>query len=643
MLRKRGVFLIVMVILLFLFSGCSDDFINDDIKVKEGCMDLEKVNFEEELVHLNGKWEFYWDELLSSSEITDKTTKEYIYVPSSWNKHTDNKSIKSGEGFATYRFTFNILKDQKLALKMPKIRTAYKLFINDEMIAFAGKVGKNMEEEVPRYVPQVAFFNAKEGKNEIIIQVSNFSQRSGGITDSIELGSEKQIMRLKHLALGRAVFLFGSLLTVAIYNLSFYIFRRKTKAFLYFGLLSVLLALRTFVVEESYFTYLFQNITWEFASKLKTLTFYLGGPLALMFLSEIYPKYIKKMAIKTAKIIAIIFSLLVILTKPRFFTYFNSLYQVLSILLVFYVIYELFRIAVNGEENSSLIIFGVLALVFAFINDIVYLSVWTNDLGFGNKVFGGMFNRGELSSYGQFIFATTNSILLAKRFSTLLKSEEKLSQELKEINKNLDRKVFERTKALEASKKLINNQNLSLEEQNEELRYLSSKDSLTGLINRREYDRMCEKKWNECIRDEKEFSLVFIDIDDFKLYNDTYGHMLGDVTLIKVANTIKDSFYHLTHAISRYGGEEFVVLITDTDIKEIMIATKHFLKEIQGLDIPNKNSPNWDCITSSIGITSIVPTKKDTYSNLFKTVDKAMYISKRKGKNTMTFLEHKRN
>lgn len=530
--------------------------------------------------------------------------------------------------------------NEKLAIKIPKIRTSFKLYVNGKNLASAGVVGKDEDSMTAKYAPQVVFFDGLKGENEIVIQVSNFNQRSGGITDSIELGSEKQIVRFKHLALGRGIFLFASLFTVAIYNLSFYIFRRENKGFLYFGGLSFLLAIRALVIGENFFIYIFPNVSWEVMAKIQSSTFYLGAPLALMFIAELYPKYIDKTAVKITQVVAIIFSLLVIFTNPRFYSDFNFIYQILSLLLVLYLFYELLRISVNKEKNSGFIIFGVLALAFTFINDIVYQSIWTNDLGFGNKIFGNMFNRGELSSYGQFIFATTNSILLAKQFSMSLKNEEIMTEKLSKTNENLDKKVLERTKALEVSTKLINKQKFDLEEQNKELNYLSSKEPLTGLINRRTYDNVIIEKWNECINNEESFSLIFIDIDNFKLYNDTYGHMLGDAALIKVASAIKDSFLHLTHAIARYGGEEFIVLITDIDLKEIMIATKHFLNEVESLKIPNKNSLTSDYITVSIGVTSIVPTKEDSYDKLFETVDKAMYSSKSKGKNRITFFDN---
>ena len=104
------------------------------------------------------------------------------------------------------------MESKRLALKLPRMFTAYELWVNGDLIATAGKVGKSRETMTPQYLLQVALFESQQGVNEILIKVSNFYHRSGGILESINLGSEKQILGLRYENLARDLILFGSLM-----------------------------------------------------------------------------------------------------------------------------------------------------------------------------------------------------------------------------------------------------------------------------------------------------------------------------------------------------------------------------------------------------------------------------------------------
>lgn len=299
--------------------------------------------------------------------------------------------------------------------------------------------------------------------------------------------------------------------------------------------------------------------------------------------------------------------------------------------------FKLLEIHRNKEKNSEYISFGVLVLLFTVFNDIVFLNIWVNDYNYGPKIISTIFGRGELTPYGQFAFAISNSLLLAKNSAETFKNEELMIKKLQEINRNLDNIVKERTKALEKSTEKINEQNIALEEKNKELNFLSFNDPLTGLWNRRKYENLMTEKWDKCRKNKKPISLVFIDIDNFKKYNDTYGHISGDKALVKVATTIKKSFSHLTNIVSRYGGEEFVVLLYDIDKNKMMDSVVNVVKEIEELKIFNEKSEVSRYLTVSVGAAYIVPTKDDLYADLFKLADKALYMSKIKGKNQANF------
>jgi diguanylate cyclase (GGDEF)-like protein len=621
---------------LTIFGGCSTQRTDLQTKAEDGSMDITQLQFENDIVQLDGKWEFYWKQLLDPSELKNGILTGYIDVPKSWNKLISDEDYKPGYGYATYRLTIATEKYERLAIKIPRIRTAYKLWINGELYASSGTVGKTREMMIPQYLPQVAIFEAQQGKNEIVIQISNFHQRNGGMLESIKLGSEKQILGLRYKSIANELLLFGSLIFIGAYHLSLFFFRKKNKSPLYFGMFCILVAMRTLLVGECFLIYLFPDFNWEIAHKIQTLTFYLGVPLILMFFMSVFPKYFHEHVIKTAKYMGAAFGLLVLLTQARVFTVVNPLYQVWTIIVIIYVLAMLIKISIHNEKGSSLITIGALALLLTSLNDIIFLSIWMND--YEPSFLKDIFRIGNLSSAGQFIFAFTNSLLLAKKFSSSLEQEEVMTAKLTEINLNLDELVSQRTKALEDSVEKIKLQKLELKKVNRELLQRSLKDPLTCVWNRRKYDETIKLEWLRCLRYQRPIALILLDIDYFKQLNDTYGHVAGDECLVKIGETLKSSLSRSTDMVARYGGEEFVVLLTETGKEESIKIAEMLRQKIEALNIQNAQSSVCSCVTVSIGVTYTIPNNNFSHNDLFKIADKALYEAKAAGRNQVKFL-----
>lgn len=633
---KRLIVILTISILLILFlrSGRSFEL---HPRAEAGFLDLTQVEFESEVVSLDGEWELYWNQFLSPSELKAAPVTEYVNIPSSWNKYESNKSAYSGDGYATYRLTFITENDKRLALKIPRLRTAYKLWINGELISSAGTIGKSGDTMKPQYLTHVSFFEGQQGENEIVIQISNFYHRSGGILESIKIGSEEQILALKLKSIAMEFILFGSLMCIGTYHLTLFFFRRKKDCSpLYFGLFCVLIGIRIMFGGECFFTYLFPEFSWEIAHKILTLTYYLGTLLVLMFLMSIFPQYFHIRMIKAAQIMGGIFTLIVLFTPARVFTVSNILYQIWSIGIVLYIVSALIKISAHREKDSWFIILGAVALLLSSINDIIFFSPWMYD---NEAIFlRTLVRTGNLTPLGQLIFACANSLLLAKRFADALEQEEVMTAKLTEMNTHLDELVFQRTKDLAESNQKIEYQNLELERKNKILQRLSFKDSLTGIWNRRKYNQMIESEWYRCLREQSPIALVLLDIDYFKRFNDFYGHMEGDKCLVKVGRTLKSSLSHSNGMLARYGGEEFIVLLAGAD-KENVIKTANMLRQkIEDLKIPHEKSPVSNYVTVSIGCTFMIPELNSSYKDLFNIADKALYQAKYGGRNQIKFL-----
>ncbi len=158
-------------------------------------------------------------------------------------------------------------------------------------------------------------------------------------------------------------------------------------------------------------------------------------------------------------------------------------------------------------------------------------------------------------------------------------------------------------------------------------------DPLTKIANRRHFDAFLDKEWHRAIRNAQPLSLVVLDVDHFKLYNDTLGHAAGDVCLQKVAQTLQDHAARPTDLAARYGGEEFVLLFAETPAESALRLAEMIRAAVAALEIPNPRSTTSTWLTVSVGVATIVPTQLDAIDNLFVCADRAMYAAKAGGRN----------
>lgn len=177
---------------------------------------------------------------------------------------------------------------------------------------------------------------------------------------------------------------------------------------------------------------------------------------------------------------------------------------------------------------------------------------------------------------------------------------------------------------------------LTLYQQKKTLQTLSELDGLTKIANRRCFDNFLNQQWNWAIRNDHPIAMILIDIDYFKRYNDTYGHLQGDEVLISVAKELKTVFQRSTDLTARYGGEEFAVILSNLNIDAACDMAKIFCKKIESLQIPHKSSEINKYLTVSIGAASIKPTKDDKGEILIQKADRNLYHSKNNGRNRVT-------
>jgi len=164
-------------------------------------------------------------------------------------------------------------------------------------------------------------------------------------------------------------------------------------------------------------------------------------------------------------------------------------------------------------------------------------------------------------------------------------------------------------------------------------------DALTGIYNRRFFDDNIKRITRSLARSNGVLSVIMLDIDFFKKYNDTYGHNMGDECLKTVAKKLFETA-RADDSVIRYGGEEFVILLPDTNETDAGKIAARILKNISSLEIPHRNSDVADCVTVSVGATTIRVKLNHQHTDYIQRADEALYMSKNTGRNKYTHLKY---
>ena len=172
-----------------------------------------------------------------------------------------------------------------------------------------------------------------------------------------------------------------------------------------------------------------------------------------------------------------------------------------------------------------------------------------------------------------------------------------------------------------------------------ELMRLSYFDGLTGIANRRYFEDIAQREWRRAIREESPLSIIMVDIDFFKNYNDIYGHLSGDECLTKVAATLKANLKRPGDMIARYGGEEFIILLPDTDVKNAAALAETLRHSIEALAIEHMESYVSEWVTISLGVASRIPNEDASLSDLIADADRALYRAKNAGRNRVSSMD----
>ncbi len=323
---------------------------------------------------------------------------------------------------------------------------------------------------------------------------------------------------------------------------------------------------------------------------------------------------------------------------------------------------DLDELYASAKDTSLLVGFSMLMILLIFswigvkisgrlVNPIIQLRNASREISYGNYDLVTKNKRkdeiGELTqSFNTMVVKTTNYISELKEVNTeyndaninLEKTIHKRTEELADKNKRLEEEVVMRQK----TENLLVEQNKELEKVQVSLEKLSQTDSLTGLYNRHYLNSYLENVWKNELKEGMSLSIIMMDIDYFKGFNDTYGHVLGDYCLKKIATSLIEQFNKEGYIISRFGGEEFCGVVLNENIDTIVAFTKEVLSSIPKLKIPHSNSSVNDFVTLSIGVAHFDNQELMSIRKAIEIADLALYTAKDDGRNQMKVTHNKK-
>lgn len=387
-------------------------------------------------VNLSGEWEFYWQQHLEPRDFTGSNPplrSGFIRVPGYWNGYEVNGKKLSGDGFATYRLRVQLNRTNRhLALRLLEISTAYTLYLDGEKVGASGVAGKDRQTTVPRHSPQIVDFKVEADPMEIILQVSNFHHRRGGIWEVIQMGSEQDIRSMQGRGLSLDLFLCGSILIMGLYHLALFWFRRKDRSPLYFSIFCFLILVRLLTTGARYLLEILPAISWGLMVRLEYLSFYLAVPAFALFMRSIFQNFSSRF-LKVIAGVAGIFSCAVVFAPPRLFSLTLNPYEIITLAIAGYGLFVIIRALPSKRAESLVFLCGFIILSLAMVNDMLHVER--------------VIQTGFYAPFGLFIFILSQASLLSFRFSNALTTVEQQGRELKQTFEAYKSEIIDRQKA----------------------------------------------------------------------------------------------------------------------------------------------------------------------------------------------------
>ncbi len=383
---------------------------------KKGEVRLERKDVENGPIKLSGEWEFYWSELINPEEFTLKNgAKSFGDVPKFWKYYPEGYEKK---GYGTYRLLFCVdtaIQKEKTSLYLSNIQNSYIVWFNGKMVGKAGKVGVDFNTSVPFWIPKAIPLEVLLDTNEIVIQVSNFRHRNGGIQDPVLFGYSEEINTMWRKNLTSDLFLAGSCFILGFLFIGMFFFWKDDRAALYFGFFSISFGIRIIVTGARSLMYVFPDLNWNLTVRIEYISMFAMHFFLFHFIHCAFPKQTSRYYLNFLKIYTSIV-ILICLIPGDFFTYTTLVNNFVLLSTLLYSPYIFYKALKNRESGT---VWAVLALFVFFFTTLPQILEYSN-----------FFTADPiLMSMSYIVFMLSMSLIFASRFGTAFRVLELLKNE----------------------------------------------------------------------------------------------------------------------------------------------------------------------------------------------------------------------
>lgn len=470
-------------------------------------------------------------------------------------------------GYMTLHLKINVPEDDVYGIYFSEIFTSAKIWINGINYGGYGTVAESLDEEKASYKPQYLYFPSENKEIDIVINTSVYREIKPYLRSPI-FGLKDNIMKINLMKVSMDGLTIGVMLIMIIINAGFFFASTRKKRHIYFSAICFILILRCLVFNSRLLIQFFPGTPYELISKIAAITFYLWVALYIFFLNDVFDNKIK--IVKPAAAFGTFFTLLCIFTSNMVYDNIQIISHIIIAGFIIYLLWFMLKEIKNKNKKAQLNFLSFIILCIAAINDILV----------NNAVVPNQYS----ALYGGILFVIMELLYI---FTDYQKSMKKLE--------NLNR------------------------------------DGLTTLYNNKYIKTLLSQLIQRYINWKERFSLLMIDIDNFKSINDTYGHMFGDRVILDVATILLAISDDKGYA-GRFGGDEFILILPGADEKEAFDTGMEIMKKLEHLnELNHAENP----ISVSIGVYENTCTSvQDCMNN----ADYAMYKSKTGGKNQISMI-----
>lgn len=549
------------------------------------------------------QWEFFEKQLLNPQQAAEAYgTGQAISFP-----HKFKEQYGTTDMYGTYVAKVKLPHEENvdnLAIYVPFQYGSYKLYVNNQFIAKNGVVGTTKEQQVPENAPKIGQIHTRDEEVYITLQLSNFYSLRGGFLKPLYVGDFSEFVNKHNSTMIFHFFINGIIFVASIFAFLLGFFNNRNKQTILFALFCLVISIRSVFARPFFYSITVLDVPWEAAVKVESICTVLAVSLAISFLlNALLPTYFKRLFWIAQSLLAIQL-VLILFTEPLVFQQANIYTFTCALLLLFYIFikgvvtYKTFTLELAVHFIGSFVIF------MAAVHDWVVIQE-------GKEV-------ALLVQHSQAVYVMLICVMISIHYAQKQKQEQCLKNEILALNASLDLKIKERT--------------VQLEEANKTLNQLATKDALTGIANRYAFDQQLERSFEHAIQTKQNVSLLLIDLDAFKKYNDCYGHVMGDALLQQVVSVIAKQLPEETF-FARYGGEEFAIIYPNADEEQLTKLGEKIVESVAKQRLEHiHNTPGYATISVG-GYTMTANNLLETKKQFITAADERLYSAKKNGKN----------